>query len=314
MPANLTPDYLASEQAYKRAETHQERIAALEEMIATVPKHKGTEKLQADLKRRLSQERKDSQKKGVVHSTPAWMIKREGAGQVILAGPPNAGKSSLLCALTNAQPEVAEYPFTTRMPSPGMMRFENVPIQLVDSPPISAEFMEPWMPQVIRAASFSVLVIDANDADVLGEVEFVLKTLESWRAPAPRLLVGNKADLPGEAGNFAAIQEIYGERLPALAVSAVTGAGLDAFAKTVFTALDVIRFYSKRPGHKPDLDVPYILRRGETVQAAAMHVHRDFAEHLKYARLFRKLHEHDGRMVERGHIVEDEDILEFHAS
>ena len=312
MPANLTPDYLAAEQAYKQAETHQERIAALEEMIATLPKHKGTEKLQADLRRRLSQERKDSQKKGVTHSTPAYIIKRDGAGQVVLIGPPNAGKSSLLCALTHARPEVADYPFTTRMPSPGMMMFENVPIQLVDSPPMSAEFMEPWMAQVIRTANFSVLVIDANDADVLGEMEFVLRTLDTWRIPAPRLLVGNKSDLPGGAEDFAAIQELYGDRLPPLAVSAVTGAGLGAFAKTVFTALEVVRFYSKPPGHKPDLEVPYILRRGETVQDAAMHVHRDFAEHLKYARLFRKSHEQDGRMVERTHVVEDEDILEFH--
>src|SRR3974390_1278037 len=147
MPANLTPDYLAAEQAYKQAETHQERIAALEEMIATLPKHKGTEKLQADLRRRLSQERKDSQKKGVTHSTPAYIIKRDGAGQGGLIGPPNSGKSSLLCALTHARPEAGDYPFTTRMPSPGMMMFENVPIQLVDSPPMSAEFMEPWMAQ-----------------------------------------------------------------------------------------------------------------------------------------------------------------------
>lgn len=311
MPANLTPDYLAAEEAFKQAETHQERIAALEQMIATVPKHKGTEKLQADLKRRLSQERKDSQKKGVTHSAPAYLVKREGAGQVILIGPPNSGKSSLVCALTHARPEVADYPFTTRLPMPGMMMFENVPIQLVDSPPMSAEFMEPWMAQVIRIASFSVLVIDPNDADVLGEIEFILDTLESWHLAAPRLLVGNKAELLGYAENFATIRELFS--VPSIAMSAVTGTGLQTFAAIMFQELDVVRFYSKPPGHKPDLAVPYIVHRGETVQDAAMHVHRDFAEHLKYARLFRKSHEQDGRMVERTHVVEDEDILEFHA-
>src|ERR1019366_2164472 len=190
MPANLTSDYLAAEQAYQRAQTHQEKIAALEQMLATLPKHKGTEKIQADLRRRLSQARKESQKKGAAHATPPYFVKREGAGQVVLIGPPNSGKSQLVCHLTHARPEVARYPFTTRLPTPGMMLFENVQIQLVDTPPMSAEFMEPWMPQVIRPAHLSALIVDPNDPDVLGEIEFILQTLEDWHLPAPKLLVG----------------------------------------------------------------------------------------------------------------------------
>jgi uncharacterized protein len=312
MPANLTPDYLAAEQTYKNAQSHAERIAALEEMISTLPKHKGTEKLLADLRKRLSQTRKESQKKGAVHATPAWVVKREGAGQVALAGPPNSGKSRLLCALTHARSEVAAYPFTTRMPVPGMMLHENVPIQLVDLPPISADFTEPWLPQAMRAANFSVLVIDPNDPDILGEIEVIVGRFESWKLPPPRMLLCNKVDQPGAVDNFQAVRELFGERFPCLGVSAETGEGLDVFSREVFGALDVVRFYSKPPGHKPDLDVPYILRRGETVQDAALRVHRDFAEHLKYARLFHKTKLGDGRMVERSHVVEDEDILEFH--
>lgn len=311
MPANLTPDYLAAEQAYKKAETHAERIAALEEMIATLPKHKGTEKILADLRKRLSQTRKESQKKGGAHTAPAWVIKREGAGQVVLAGPPNSGKSRLLCALTHARSDVADYPFTTRLPVPGMMFYENVPIQLVDLPPISADFTEPWLPQAIRTANFSVLVIDPNDLDILGEIEVILARFEGWRLAPPRMLLGNKLDAPGADANFEAVRELFGNRFPCLAVSAETGQGLVMFARALFEALDVVRFYSKPPGHKPDLDVPYVLKRGETVQDAALRVHRDFGEHLKFARLFRKPGM-DGRMVERSHVVEDEDILEFH--
>jgi len=314
MPANLTPEYLAAERAYKQAPTQQEKIAALEQMLATLPKHKGTEKMQAELRRKLSEARKQSPKKRGAHTAPVYIVRREGAGQVALIGPPNSGKSLMVCRLTHARPEVGDYPFTTRLPVPGMMLFENVQIQLVDTPPMSAEFMEPWMAQVIRGAHMSALVVDPNDPDVLGEIDFILQSLEGWRIPLPKILVGNKLDLPGGQENFGAVQSLYGDRLRCIGMSAATGDGIEAFAREAFLALDIVRFYSKAPGKKPDLNIPYVLRRGSTVQDAAAHVHHDFAEHLQYARLFRKSHEHDGLMVERDHAVEDEDVLEFHTA
>ena len=312
MPANLTPEYLASEREYKSAHTQAEKVAALELMLATLPKHKGTEKLQADLRRRLSQARKESQKKGGTHAAPFYLIEKEGAGQVALIGPPNAGKSQLVAALTHAQPEVADYPFTTRFPTPGMMLFENVQIQLVDLPAISAEFMEPWIPHVVRNASLGVLLVDVNDAAVLDQIEFIEQTLERHRLPPPKLLAGNKLDLPGGMSNFAALQELYGDRYRYAGISAATGAGLDGFARAVFDALDIVRVYTKAPGKKAELDAPFILHRGQTVQDAARLVHKDFAEHLKFARLFHLAGNREGLMVERAHVVEDQDILEFH--
>jgi len=312
MPANLTPDYLAAEREYRSAVSGAEKIAALERMLATVPKHKGTEKLQADLKRRLSHARKESQKRGVSHAVPFYLVKREGAGQVALAGPPNSGKSQLVCALTHAHPEVAEYPFTTRLPTPGMMTYQDVQIQLVDLPPLSEEFSEPWMPQVLRSADAAALVVDPADPDVLDEIEFIVRTLEQWRAPPPRLLIGNKADVAGAAADYAALEDLYRDRYACLAVSAKSGSNLNVFARTVFDLLGIVRVYTKAPGHKADLAVPYTLRRGQTVLDAARAVHRDFADHLKFARLFRASGGHDGLMVERTHVVEDGDILEFH--
>jgi uncharacterized protein len=314
VPANLTPEYFAAEQAYKHAETPQEKIAALEQMFAVLPKHKGTEKMQADIKRRLSETRRESQRirKAGTHSTPAYLVRRQGAGQVALLGPPNSGKSQLVRALTHARPEVADYPFTTRMPAPGMMSFEDVQIQLIDLPPISAEFMESWLPQVVRSAHLSALVVDPNDPDVLGEIDFILTTLERWSVRPPTLLVGNKIDLPGAVENFRAVEDLYHERFRSIGVSALTSAGLGDFARVLFNALNVVRFYSKAPGAKADLEVPYVLPRGSSVEDAAGHVHRDFAEHFRYARLFRRSHLHDGLMVERTHVVEDGDILEFH--
>jgi ribosome-interacting GTPase 1 len=312
MSANLSPEYLAAEEEYRCAQTVAEKIAALERMFSTLPKHKGTEKMQADIKRRLSQARKESQKKGVSHAVPFYFVPREGAGQVALVGPANSGKSSLLRALTHALPEVADYPFTTRLPTPGMMTFENVQIQLVDLPPISVDFTEPWLPQALRNANASVLVVDVNDPDSLEEMELIETSLRDWHLPLPGLLIGNKIDQPGGEGNFAALADLYRDRYACVAISAAAGRGLDGFARAVFDLLELVRVYTKVPGRKVDLSAPYVLKRGATVLDAARHVHKDFAEHLRFARLFRRSGEHDGLMVERHHVVQDEDILEFH--
>lgn len=313
MPANLSPEYLEAEREYREARTPAEKIAALERMLATIPKHKGTEKLQADIKRRLSQTRKEAQqKKGGAHATPFYQVEREGAGQVVLVGPPNAGKSQLVARLTNARPEVAEYPFTTRMPTPGMMNFEDVQIQLVDLPPIAPEFTESWLPQVLRYANLGVLVVDVNDPAVLDQIDYIEQRLDGWRVRRPALLVANKADLPGARENFAALEELVGERYSCLLISAETGEGLDRFARAVFDALELVRVYTKAPGRKPDLTAPFIARRGDTVVDVARMVHKDFAEKLKFARLYRLDGDRDGIMVERTYLVQDRDILEFH--
>jgi hypothetical protein len=316
MPANLGPDYLAAEQDFRQAVTPAEKISALERMWATLPKHKGTEKLQADIKRRLSQSRKESQKKGAAHARPFYLVDREGAGQVALIGPANAGKSSLLAALTHAHPEIAPYRFTTRAPLPGMMPFEDAQVQLLDMPAIAEEFTEPWIPQVLRLADLSVLVVDVNDADDLAEIDFIERKLDEWRLPPPALMVCSKVDSPGAAGNFDALRDLYLGKYRCLAVSAESREGLAEFARQVFVLLDVVRVYTKVPGKKAELGIPYVLKRGETVLDAARHVHKDFAEHLKYARLFHKAQDqaaqHEGLMVDRTHVVEDGDVLEFH--
>ena len=312
MPANLGPEYLAAEGEYRAAQTASERIAALEKMFATLPKHKGTEKMQADIRRRLAHERKEAQKKGASHAVPFYFVPREGAGQVALLGPANSGKSSLVCALTHAHPEVGEFPFTTRFPTPGMMYFENVPIQLIDLPPISADFTEPWLPQAVRHAHASVLVVDVNDGEDLEEIELIEADLRDWHLPPPRLLACNKVDKAGGAGNYEALADLYRDRYRTIPVSAVTGEGLAGFAEAVFELLDVVRVYTKPPGKRAELDRPYVLKRGATVLDAARQVHKDFAEHLRFARLYRREGGVDGMMVERQHAVQDEDILEFH--
>ena len=167
MPANLTAAYLQAEQKFKGASSHPEKVEALEEMLRTIPKHKGTEKMQADIKRRLSRLRKEALKKKSTASQKLFhYVEKEGAGQVVLCGPPNSGKSQLLENLTHAEPKVANYPYTTQRPLPGMMAYEDIQIQLVDTPPLDPETLEPWQLAMIKQADAVLLLFDVNDPNL----------------------------------------------------------------------------------------------------------------------------------------------------
>src|ERR1041384_2466241 len=213
MPANLTPQYMDAEKRFKQAQTVQERIEALEEMMATIPKHKGTEKLQAELKKKMSTLRKESEqaKKGGRRET--FVVEREGARQLALVGAPNAGKSQLLRALTHATPEVADYPYPTRVPIPGMMIFENVRLQLIDLPPISPEYTESWVPQVIRNTDAALWIIDLADDDLLDRMDETQKFLSEAHSDLRSqkvLVVGNKKHAPGAGERAAIVREVHG--------------------------------------------------------------------------------------------------------
>ncbi|MBI4703993.1 MAG: 50S ribosome-binding GTPase [Deltaproteobacteria bacterium] len=176
MPANLTPEYLAAEASFKAARELPERIEALEEMLRVIPKHKGTDHLRGDLRRKLSELREDQKsaaKRGGARRADPGYVPRQGAGQAVLLGPANVGKSALLAALTRAEPEVAPYPYTTRKPLPGMMQFEDAQIQLVDAPAIEPDVYEPWMNSLVRNANLGLVVLDPAHPGVLGTIDEV---------------------------------------------------------------------------------------------------------------------------------------------
>jgi len=325
MPANLSPEYLAAERTFKSAKTTEEKIAALEEMFATIPKHKGTEKMQADIKRRLSKLRSEQAKRPVSRAGIMHRVEKEGAGQVPLVGPPNSGKSSLVRRLTHATPEVADYPFTTRVPLPGMMPFEDVQIQLVDLPPVHPDFPESWLYQIIRNADAALLVADLSNPDLLEDLEITLGELKKAKVQLGRgplseaagwllkktLLVGNKLDGPGAAENLEILQELYGAGFPLLPVSVETGEGLEELRRAVFHLLELVRVYTKAPGKKLELTAPYVLRRGARLIDLAAHVHQDFLTQLKYARVWGH-GKFEGQMVNRDYPLADKDIVELH--
>jgi uncharacterized protein len=332
MPANLTPVYREAEAAYKAAVTAEEKIVALEEMLRVMPKHKGTEKLQADLRSRISKLKREPAKKAAAGRGTSHRIPAEGAGQVALVGPPNGGKSALVAALTKAQPAVAEYPMTTREATPGMMSFGDIAFQLIDLPPLCDEHVEYWVYDLIRAADLAWVVLSIDDP--LGGIELVQRLLEPKairlvpagrpeNVPAPEerrpgwtwlpaLLVVTGLDRPDARDDLQVMDELIGGSWPWLAVSVPTGEGLAVLGDRTFDALDIIRVYTKEPGHKSDLERPFTLPRGATVEALARSIHNDIAEQLKYARIWGPS-AFDGQKVRGDHVLEDGDVVELRA-
>lgn len=324
MPANLTPDYERAEQRYREAQTDEDRLEALREMFRTIPKHKGTEKLQADIKRKISLFRKTISKKPSRGPDP-YHVPRAGAGQVVLVGPPNAGKSLIVAKTTNAPVKVADYPFSTSLPVPGMCNYEDVQIELVDTPPVTADHVPGALMGTIRAADILLIVVDAS-ADPLEQIETVTGLLgarglvlrsvplgeldPSDFNQKSTLVAANRIDL-APADTAPTLRELYAGRLEIIGVSAATGEGLDALIRRLWQMLSLVRVYTKQPGKPPDRTRPFTLDIGSTVEDLAREIHRDLPEKMKYARVWG-----DGRFagqqVHRTEVLRDGDVVEIH--
>ena len=327
MPTNLPPEYFEADRRYRAAQSPKEKIACLEELISTIPKHKGTDHLRADLRRRLSKLKSDAQaKKSVGKRDSSFHIDEEGAGQAVVIGPPNVGKSALVAALTHATPEVSEAPYTTWQPTPGMMRFENVQIQLVDTPPLQRDFVERELMDLIRRADLMLLVLDLQ-ADPVQQLEESIALLREHRIVpchlkegcpepgrltfVPLLVVANKNDDPNSDENWEIFCQLLADEWPLLPVSAATGRNLDRLRRMVFEQLGVIRVYSKAPGRAPDHNAPFVLKQGSTVEDVAAKIHKDFVKNLKLARVWGEA-VFDGQAVGRDYVLREGDVVELH--
>lgn len=319
MPANLTPQYYAAEETYRKARTPEEKMDALQEMLSIMPKHKGTEKLQADLKKRLAQMREESlQKKKQKSGFNPFHVEKQGAGQVVLAGCPNTGKSALISTLTRAKLKVADFPFTTSLPATGMMPYEDVYVQLVDTPPFTADMLPPGLVGTFRNADAILILIDLGSGDCLEQLETSLAILNERSiidteeddnpVALPYLILGLKADMPDAEANL----EILKELQPGLKIIPVTilEDNFDALRKQVYAMLDVIRIYGKAPGKKAEMEKPFILKSGSTIIDLAYEIHRDFPSKLKSALVWGSAR-FDGQAVARDYILRDKDIVEL---
>ena len=325
MPANLPPQYFEAEKRFRAAREPEEKIAALQAMLAIMPRHKGTDKLHAGLRRKIAKFSQEAEKKYATARRAGFYISREGAGQVMLVGPANAGKSQLLAALTEAIPEIAEYPFTTKTPIPGMMKFEDTQIQLVDTPPIGHKEVRVLLANSLRNADLIAIVIDLS-REPISQVEAALQGLREARIepltdngtqatpgsyPRKMLIVGNKNELADSNENWERLRLQYARLFPLVSISAREGGGLEEFKRAIYQALNIIRVYTKTPGSKADPTDPMIVEKGSTVEEAAESLHKDFRQNLKYAVVWGS-GKYDGQRVSKGHVLQDGDVVEFH--
>ena len=329
MPANLPPEYHKIESELRTARDPRDKIDIYERLIAVIPHHKGTDKLIAMYRQKIAKAKEEMERRpSTAKHGATYKIEKSGAGQVVLVGPPNAGKSLLVKVLTGAEPDVADYPFTTRVPSPYMMPYENVQVQLIDTPPVTAELMETWFPEMVKMADAVLLVADLSDPaapDVLDGIIRRLKDRKVELLPADAdipperfpflkrtVIAANKADAEGAAARLEELGVLLDSPVGKIPVSAAFGRGLEELRRAVFHLLHVIRVYSKVPGKKAERASPFTLRRGITVLEMARAVHKDFAENLAYARVWSHGGGIEGLRVTRDHVLADEDIVELH--
>lgn len=321
MPANLTPQYYAAEERYRQAKTPEDRIRALEEMLQVIPKHKGTEKLQGDIKRRIARFKDESKKKKQARAGgyDPFGVEKQGAGQVVLAGYPNSGKSSLVGALSRAKVKIAEYPFSTALPVSGMMPYRDTFIQLVDTPPLAVDNIPPGLIGTFKEADLLLVVIDISAPDCLEQLEGLQQVFldrevtdlsgnDEVIAPIPFLIVANKADQPGTDDNLEVLRDLMPE-LQIFTVSA-KGPGLEELKDRIYDALGIVRIYGKAAGRAADMDRPFILKKGSTVLDFAAQIHKDFPRKLKSALVWGSS-KFEGQAVARDYELHDGDVVEL---
>ena len=330
MPANLPPDYFEAEKRYRSAKSPEDKIQVLKEMLAIMPKHKGTDKLQAELRKRISRHKDEMElqrERGGRRKSGLDSIPREGAAQLLLLGLPNSGKSSVIEAVTNASPEVADYPFTTRKPFPAMMPFEDIQIQLVDLPPVTEDAVEHWIVSLGRNTDSVLLVMDVN-CETVRDVETIVNLLaerkvsllgfdlpraDEWSPVAYKrtLVVANKVDLDEGRARYDSLARDLEGKFEVVPFSCYSDELVSQFARKVYTFLRIIRVYTKVPGRKPDLGQPYVLPLGSNIMDLASEVHRDFVDRLKFARVWGS-GRFEGQNVEKDYVMGDRDIIELH--
>jgi ribosome-interacting GTPase 1 len=322
MPVTLPAQYRAAQAQLMAARLLDDRKAVLAELLATLPRHESTTRVRAELKRHLARLRNElarraSKKSHQVHVDP------EGVAQVLLLGAPNVGKSSLLGLLTRAEPSIADYPFSTTRPQAGLTRFEDVMLQLVDLPAVTAQHIDPWMQSLAQGADAALLVADPSAPEVLAGIEDVCDRFTALDLPLvgalpdgspdqvmplPTLLVINKTDLVDE-GEIEVLEELYHDRYTCVRCSVRQRIGVQALKLALWCLLQLVRVYLRKPGKSRERSEAMVLPAGSSVSDLVMRVSPEKAERLAAARVWGgKI---QGQRVGRDFLLRDRDEVEL---
>lgn len=296
MTTNPGYEFINAEKKFLAAKTIEEKIACLEEMIKTAPKHKSSENLMANLKTRMAklkamQEKEKGKKKGRSQG-----VKREGDAQVTILGFTKSGKSSLLAALTEAKPKISDVPYTTLVPEIGALHLDGIIVQLVELPArFDGEIMS-----IVKTSDIVIILVTS-----LSELIELASIMKKENVQTKRIVVLNKIDtLPeDEMKKFAAVNPIK--------ISATHNIGLEELKKRIFDLIGLMRIYTKEPGKKSS-ERPIILRNGESIRDLAEKIRKDFPERFIKAIVWGKSAKFPGQTVGIEHRLMDKDIVELY--
>jgi small GTP-binding protein len=303
MPANLPPQFFEIQKKLNQTKDIQEKIEILEKMLAICPKHKGTERVQEEIKKKIAKLKRVQTKK--IKREEIYFVKKEGVGQVLILGPENSGKTSFLNFLCQTNFKVADYPFTTQFPQIGMADFENVKIQFVDTPPISKEFKPGWLKNLARQADLILVLIDLvkNPKEKLKEI---LEILKEWEIEKEKILIfGNKIDLSEAKENFEKLKREFEIEPISNKIS-----NPEDLKRKIFYGLKIMRVYLKKPKEKPDFLNPIILKRGEKLIDLVKEINEEWVEKFKGAKIFSQDLK-SFKIFGRDYFLKDGDVVEI---
>lgn len=302
MTVNAGPEYFAAEKRYFAAQTIDEQISCMEEMVKLAPKHKSSESFVANLKQRLKKLEEKKEKAAKSGKSSRKGIKKEGF-QVVLLGLPNSGKSSLLAVLTNAKPSITPHPFSTIQPEIGTLDYQGIKAQIVDVPSIGSDF-------------FDIGII--NTADLILEVIEHISDLEKIspflsRALGKKLIVFAKSDILDNEQLRKLEATIRSKKLPAIIISSHSGFNIEQLKGMIFKSMDSIRVYTKEPG-KPRTEEPIVLKEGSSVKDVAEKILKGFSKKVRETRVTGPSSKFPNQKVGISHVLKDLDIVEFHTN
>jgi small GTP-binding protein len=304
MPANLPPQFFELQRKLNQTKDIQGKIEILQEMLAICPKHKGTERVQEEIKKKIAKLKRTEPKK--IKREEIYFVRKEGAGQVLILGPPNSGKTSLINLLCNTNFKVANYPFTTQLPTPGMLKYENVLIQIVDTPPITRDFKPGWLKNLARQAD-SILVLTDLENDPENQLKEIEEILNEWKIEKEKIFfVGNKIDSEKGKENFEKLKKIF----DIFGISTKEKIGIEELKRKIFESLKIIRVYPKEPRKEVDFENPFVLRRGTKLIDFVKEINEEWVERFRGGKLYEKDLK-SFKIVGKYYELKDGDIIEF---